>query len=150
MCRMAKWWCRRTVISPWATTATQSLDSRYWGFVPRENIIGKPLIIYWSYDAPTEALSNPAVGIDHLIDLRSTSSPRRAGAARCESDSRIPGAVEARLADAEPALLRPDPGRAGAARASGRAAGAVHAKQVLNVVGARSLIQATPSIAWPR
>ena len=31
-----------------------SLDSRYWGFVPRENIIGKPLIIYWSYDASTE------------------------------------------------------------------------------------------------
>jgi len=46
-----------------------SLDSRYWGFVPRENIIGKPLIIYWSYDATTEALSNPAIGIDHLIDL---------------------------------------------------------------------------------
>lgn len=46
-----------------------SLDSRYWGFVPRENIMGKPLIIYWSYDAPTEALSNPAIGIDHLIDL---------------------------------------------------------------------------------
>ena len=31
-----------------------SLDSRYWGFVPRENIIGKPLVIFWSYDAPTE------------------------------------------------------------------------------------------------
>src|SRR5712692_7817005 len=46
-----------------------SLDSRYWGFVPRENIIGKPLIIYWSYDASTEALSNPAIGIDHLVDL---------------------------------------------------------------------------------
>ena len=46
-----------------------SLDSRYWGFVPRENIIGKPLIIYWSYDAPTEALSNPTIGVDHLIDL---------------------------------------------------------------------------------
>jgi signal peptidase I len=46
-----------------------SLDSRYWGFVPRENIIGKPLIIYWSYDAPTEALANPTIGIDHLIDL---------------------------------------------------------------------------------
>jgi signal peptidase I len=30
-----------------------SSDSRYWGFVPRANIIGKPLIIYWSYDAPT-------------------------------------------------------------------------------------------------
>jgi signal peptidase I len=25
-----------------------SLDSRYWGFVPRENIIGRPLIIYLS------------------------------------------------------------------------------------------------------
>ncbi len=36
-----------------------SLDSRYWGFVPRDNIIGKPLIIYWSYDAPTEALASP-------------------------------------------------------------------------------------------
>ena len=32
------------------------LDSRFWGFVPRENIIGKPLIIYWSYDASTEDL----------------------------------------------------------------------------------------------
>jgi signal peptidase I len=46
-----------------------SLDSRYWGFVPRENIIGKPLIVYWSYDAPTEALSNPTIGLDHLVDL---------------------------------------------------------------------------------
>jgi signal peptidase I len=25
-----------------------SQDSRYWGFVPRENIIGRPLLIYWS------------------------------------------------------------------------------------------------------
>ena len=46
-----------------------SLDSRYWGFVPRENIIGKPLIIYWSYDASTEDLSNPTIGVDHLVDL---------------------------------------------------------------------------------
>ncbi len=27
----------------------ESLDSRYWGFVPRENIIGRPLVIYWSF-----------------------------------------------------------------------------------------------------
>ncbi|HTS63876.1 MAG TPA: signal peptidase I [Candidatus Acidoferrales bacterium] len=46
-----------------------SLDSRYWGFVPRANIVGKPLIIYWSYDAPTEALAKPIMGIDHLLDL---------------------------------------------------------------------------------
>jgi signal peptidase I len=46
-----------------------SLDSRYWGFVPRANIIGKPLIVYWSYDAPTDALANPAMSIEHLVDL---------------------------------------------------------------------------------
>lgn len=28
-----------------------SSDSRYWGFVPRENILGKPLVIYWSLDS---------------------------------------------------------------------------------------------------
>jgi signal peptidase I len=46
-----------------------SLDSRYWGFVPRANIIGKPLIIYWSYDASTEALSGPTLSPDHLLDI---------------------------------------------------------------------------------
>jgi signal peptidase I len=29
-----------------------SNDSRYWGVVDAKNIIGKPLFIYWSYDAP--------------------------------------------------------------------------------------------------
>jgi signal peptidase I len=46
-----------------------SLDSRYWGFVPRENIIGKPLIIYWSYDASTEALSGSTFSPDHIMDI---------------------------------------------------------------------------------
>ncbi len=32
----------------------RSLDSRYWGFVPRESIIGRPLLIYWSVAAPPE------------------------------------------------------------------------------------------------
>ena len=27
-----------------------SSDSRYWGFVPRENIVGNPLVIYWSFE----------------------------------------------------------------------------------------------------
>jgi signal peptidase I len=26
----------------------ESSDSRYWGFVPRENIVGRPLLIYFS------------------------------------------------------------------------------------------------------
>jgi signal peptidase I len=47
-----------------------SLDSRYWGFVPRQNIIGKPLVIFWSYDAPTERLADPnIINLDHLADL---------------------------------------------------------------------------------
>ena len=27
-----------------------SLDSRYWGLVPRDNIVGKPVMIFWSYE----------------------------------------------------------------------------------------------------
>jgi len=30
-----------------------SLDSRYWGFAPSNYVVGKPLVIYWSFDAPT-------------------------------------------------------------------------------------------------
>lgn len=44
-----------------------SLDSRYWGFVPRENIIGKPLLIFWSYDAPTADLVGYST--NHFVDL---------------------------------------------------------------------------------
>lgn len=31
---------------------TVSLDSRYWGFVPRANIVGRPLFVYWSFETP--------------------------------------------------------------------------------------------------
>jgi signal peptidase I len=46
-----------------------SADSRYWGFVPRENIVGTPLIIYWSFEAPTSDLTNPNIGLDHIFDV---------------------------------------------------------------------------------
>jgi len=29
-----------------------SYDSRYWGFIPKENVIGRPMFIYWSFDTP--------------------------------------------------------------------------------------------------
>jgi signal peptidase I len=32
-----------------------SADSRYWGFVPRELIVGKALIVYWSYESDSDA-----------------------------------------------------------------------------------------------
>jgi signal peptidase I len=38
-----------------------SSDSRYWGFVPQENIVGRPLLIYWSVrnSAPEIAANTP-------------------------------------------------------------------------------------------
>jgi len=31
----------------------ESYDSRFWGFLPRANVRGRPLLIYYSYDADT-------------------------------------------------------------------------------------------------
>jgi signal peptidase I len=44
-------------------------DSRFWGLVPRDYINGTPLVIFWSFDAPTADLINPNVGIDHISDM---------------------------------------------------------------------------------
>ncbi len=48
-----------------------SSDSRYWGFIPRTNIIGKPFLIYWSYRASTEDLTGATAGslLTHAVDL---------------------------------------------------------------------------------
>lgn len=37
----------------------KSFDSRYWGPVPANFIIGKPWRVYWSFDAPTDEYLNP-------------------------------------------------------------------------------------------
>ncbi|MGA3343706.1 MAG: signal peptidase I [Terracidiphilus sp.] len=39
-----------------------SLDSRYWGFVPRENIMGRPLFNYWSFVTPEDQYSQTGIG----------------------------------------------------------------------------------------
>ena len=44
-----------------------SEDSRYWGFVPRGYVLGKPLVVYWSFDAPGEDLKEWNVG--HVVDV---------------------------------------------------------------------------------
>jgi signal peptidase I len=36
-----------------------SEDSRYWGFVPREFVIGRAMFVYWAYDESLPTTSNP-------------------------------------------------------------------------------------------
>ncbi|MFB3853344.1 MAG: signal peptidase I [Vicinamibacterales bacterium] len=38
-----------------------SQDSRYWGFLPRDYIKGKALIIYWSYESEPEDYTEPGI-----------------------------------------------------------------------------------------
>lgn len=54
-----------------------SFDSRYWGFVPEQNIIGRPLIIYWSFEelpdeylktSPGERLVHASRVVFHFFD----------------------------------------------------------------------------------
>jgi signal peptidase I len=42
-----------------------SLDSRFWGFVPVEDIVGTPMIVFWSWD-PQIPLYHP---IDKLLSI---------------------------------------------------------------------------------
>jgi signal peptidase I len=39
-----------------------SLDSRFWGFVPRENIMGRPLFNYWSFKTPEDQEQKTGIG----------------------------------------------------------------------------------------
>ncbi|HEV8231725.1 MAG TPA: signal peptidase I [Thermoanaerobaculia bacterium] len=48
-----------------------SLDSRYWGPIPRGNIFGRPTILYWSYEAEpnSHVWRGPAAKIRQLADV---------------------------------------------------------------------------------
>ncbi len=30
----------------------ESYDSRFWGFIPKANVVGRPMVIYWSFETP--------------------------------------------------------------------------------------------------
>jgi len=52
-----------------------SLDSRYWGFVPRANIIGHALYVYWSFnpsDPEAEGSGNPLLNFLYRTNWRRT------------------------------------------------------------------------------
>jgi len=49
-----------------------SLDSRYWGFIPKENIVGRPMFIYWSFETPSDQYQRTSMGdrisfIGHVV-----------------------------------------------------------------------------------
>jgi signal peptidase I len=39
-----------------------SLDSRYWGFIPKENVIGRPMFVYWSFNTPPDQYRHTEIG----------------------------------------------------------------------------------------
>jgi signal peptidase I len=41
---------------------TESLDSRFWGFVPMENIMGRPMFVYWSFVTPADQEDKTSTG----------------------------------------------------------------------------------------
>ncbi len=51
---------------------TESLDGRYWGFVPRENIVGRPMFVYWSFETPADQINKQTLSdrisfIGHIV-----------------------------------------------------------------------------------
>jgi len=41
---------------------TESLDGRFWGFVPDENIVGRPMFVYWSFTTPEDQENKTSIG----------------------------------------------------------------------------------------
>ena len=38
-----------------------SYDSRFWGFIPAENVIGRPMFVYWSFETPRDQYERRAM-----------------------------------------------------------------------------------------
>jgi hypothetical protein len=52
-----------------------SYDGRFWGFIPKENVIGYPKFIYWSFITPNEQYLKKDIG----DQIKFTFSMRRDG-----------------------------------------------------------------------
>ena len=46
----ARSWCRPDSFFMMGDNRDSSYDGRYWGFLPRGNVRGRPLVVYFSYD----------------------------------------------------------------------------------------------------
>ena len=48
-----------------------SQDSRYWLFIPRDYMLGRPLVIYWSFETDSDAYrrTSPGERVEQLTDV---------------------------------------------------------------------------------
>ena len=56
----ARYTVERDYIFGMGDNRDNSLDGRFWGFIPKENIVGTPMIVYWSWDPdiPVSSISS--------------------------------------------------------------------------------------------
>jgi len=49
----------------------QSWDSRFWGFVPRELVSGRPVLVYWSFETPRDEYAQTSMSqrLSQIADL---------------------------------------------------------------------------------
>ena len=59
---MARWSCRPDQYFMMGDNRDNSADSRIWGFLKRDSVKGKALIIYWSYEAEREDYQEAGAG----------------------------------------------------------------------------------------
>ena len=46
-----------------------SLDSRFWGFLPENDLVGQAIMVYWSWDPDTSLLTDPVKKLLSLIHI---------------------------------------------------------------------------------
>jgi signal peptidase I len=49
----------------------QSWDSRFWGFVSRSEVIGRPVLIYWSFETARDEYTHNTLSdrLSQIVDL---------------------------------------------------------------------------------
>ena len=89
---MATWSSRPAPSSPWATTRTRSSTADSQGIHPANNIVRRPLFVYWSFMTPDDQIDKTALServSPSWAISSSISSPRPAGAEPSTSSARV-------------------------------------------------------------